>query len=90
MYTYYGKNTRPFTAVCNCHFGRRIIKTRVAQITRNNIVKELEKALAIHRQNAIEIDYLDKYYRGDQPILYRKKVNRPEVNNKIAINLAYE
>lgn len=90
MYTYYGKNTRPFTAVCNCHFGRRIIKTRAAQITRNNIVKELEKALAIHRQNAIEINYLDRYYRGDQPILYRKKVNRPEVNNKIAINLAYE
>lgn len=90
MYTYYGKNTRPFTAVCNCHFGRRIIKTRAVQITRNNIVKELEKALAIHRQNAIEIDYLDKYYRGDQPILYRKKINRPEVNNKIAINLAYE
>lgn len=90
MYKYYGKNVRPFTAVCNCHFGRRIIKTRAVQITRNNIVKELEKALAIHRQNAIEINYLDRYYRGDQPILYRKKVNRPEVNNKIAINLAYE
>ena len=29
-------------------------------------------------------------YRGDQPILYRKKVNRPEVNNKLVLNLAYE
>lgn len=40
--------------------------------------------------NAIEIEYLDRYYRGDQPILYRQKVNRPEINNKIAVNLAYE
>ena len=44
----------------------------------------------VHRQNAAEIEYLDRYYRGDQPILYRKKVNRPEVNNKIVVNLAYE
>ena len=44
----------------------------------------------IHEQNAIEIEYLDRYYRGDQPILYRQKVNRPEINNKIAVNLAYE
>ena len=90
MYKYYGKNIRPFTAVCGCNFGRTVIYTRASRINRNNIVKELEKALTIHRQNAIEIDYLDRYYRGDQPILYRKKVNRPEVNNKIAINLAYE
>ena len=44
----------------------------------------------VHNQNAREIEYLDRYYRGDQPILYRKKVNRPEVNNKIVLNLAYE
>ena len=90
MYKYYGKNIRPFTAVCDCHFGRRIIYTRAARISRENIVKELNNALTIHRQNATEINYLDRYYRGDQPILYRKKVNRPEVNNRIAINLAYE
>lgn len=90
MYKYYGKNVRPFTAICDCHFGRRVIYTRVTQINRENIGKELNKALSIHRQNATEINYLDRYYRGDQPILYRKKVNRPEVNNKIAINLAYE
>lgn len=90
MYKYPHKNYRPFTAVCDCNFGRKIIYTRKSKITRNNIVEELEKALVIHRQNAIEIEYLDRYYRGDQPILYRKKVNRPEVNNKITVNLAYE
>ena len=90
MYKYPHKNYRPFTAVCDCNFGRKIIYTRKSKITRNNIVEEIEKALVIHRQNAIEIENLDRYYRGDQPILYREKVNRPEVNNKITVNLAYE
>lgn len=89
-YRYYGKNIRPFTAVCDCNFGRKIIKTNKSQINASNIVEELNKALAIHNQNAIEINYLDRYYSGDQPILYRKKVNRPEVNNKLVVNLAYE
>ena len=89
-FKYFGKNIRPFTAVCNCNFGRKIIKTNKAQINASNIVEELNKALAIHNQNAIEVNYLDRYYSGDQPILYRKKVNRPEVNNKLVVNLAYE
>lgn len=89
-YQYFGKNTRPFTAICGCNFGRRIIYTNKKQITANNIIDELNKALVVHNQNAREIEYLDRYYRGDQPILYRKKVNRPEVNNKIVLNLAYE
>lgn len=89
-FKYFGKNIRPFTAVCDCNFGRKIIKTNKSQINASNIVEELNKALAIHGQNAIEINYLDRYYSGDQPILYRKKVNRPEVNNKLVVNLAYE
>lgn len=89
-FKYFGKNIRPFTAVCDCNFGRKIIKTNKSQINASNIVEELNKALAIHNQNAIEINYLDRYYSGDQPILYRKKVNRPEVNNKLVVNLAYE
>lgn len=90
MYKYPHKNIRPFSAVCDCNFGRQIIYTNAKQITKSNIVEELNKALAIHNQNAVEIEYLDRYYRGDQPINYRKKVNRPEVNNKIPVNLAYE
>ena len=89
-FKYFGKNIRPFTAVCDCNFGRKIIKTNKSKINASNIVEELNKAIAIHNQNAIEINYLDRYYSGDQPILYRKKVNRPEVNNKLVVNLAYE
>ena len=87
---YYGKNVRPFSAICDCSFGRRVIYTNARSITEFNIVDDLNKALPIHLQNAAEIDYLDRYYRGDQPILYRRKANRPEVNNKIVVNLAYE
>ena len=90
MYRYAHKNVRPFSAVCQNNYGRQVIFTRKRQITKNNIIEELNKALVIHEQNAIEIEYLDRYYRGDQPILYRQKVNRPEINNKIAVNLAYE
>lgn len=90
MYRYPGKNIRNFNAVCGCSFGRKIICTKAKSIGIDNIVSELSKALIIHQQNAIEIEYLDRYYRGDQPILYRQKVNRPEVNNKITVNLSYE
>lgn len=83
------KNYRPFTAICDCHFGRRIIYTNAGVITKNNIREELSHAMPIHRQNAVEINYLDRYYRGDKPIRYRKKDVRPEVNNRVVINLSY-
>lgn len=89
-YRYVGKNTRPFSAITNNNYGRTIIYTNQNRIDENNIVQELNNALVYHTQNATEIEYLDRYYRGDQPILYRRKVNRPEVNNKVLVNLAYE
>lgn len=89
MWKYCGKNIRPFTALTGCRFGRQIITTIAGRIDASNVVKELNNALPTHNQNAKEIDYLDRYYRGDQPILYRRKTTRPEVNNKIVENLAY-
>ena len=89
-YRYVGKNTRPFSAITQNNYGRSIIYTNQNRIDENNIVQELNNALVYHTQNATETEYLDRYYRGDQPILYRQKVNRPEVNNKVLVNLAYE
>lgn len=88
MWRYTGQNRRPFSALTGNRYGREVIFTKKDVIDRTNIVEELNKALAIHRQNAMEIDYLDKYYRGDQPILYREKKVRPDVNNKVVENLA--
>lgn len=71
-------------------FGRRVIYTEVTEINEGNIIDVLQKALFTHLQNQSEIDYLYKYYRGDQPILGRKKEVRPEINNMIVENRANE
>lgn len=86
----YSRNRQPFSVISDNHFGRRIIETNLREITKDNIVKELGKALSIHYKNREEIDYLDRYYRGDQPILYRTKEVRPEINNKEVENHALE
>jgi len=66
-----------------------VIYTNEKKITSGNVVKELTKALSTHRQNAEEIDYLYNYYLGNQPVLYRQKQVRPEINNKVVQNTAY-
>lgn len=70
--------------------GRRIIKSSVTEITDDNVLEVLLKALSVHYQNRSEIDYLYKYYKGDQPIRYRVKDVRPEICNKIVENRANE
>lgn len=83
------KNSKPFNQVCHNSFGREVIYTNELKITPANIVKELSKAISTHRQNAEEIDYLYNYYLGNQPVLYRTKQVRPEINNKVVQNTAY-
>lgn len=70
--------------------GRRVIKTSVTEITEANVTEVLFKALGTHELNRSEIDYLWNYYRGEQPILHRKKDVRPEICNKIVENRANE
>ncbi len=83
------KNDQPFNEVCDNSFGREVLFTNELEITRENILVDLQKRLNKHNQNATEIDYLYNYYLGNQPVLYRKKVVRPEINNKIVQNFAY-
>ena len=73
----------------NLH-GRRMITTDEREVTNSNILKILDKSFIDHSVNRIEIDYLYKYYKGEQPILYRKKAVRPEICNKIVENRANE
>ena len=70
--------------------GRRVIKSSVREITRDNVVDVLTKALVTHDLNRSEIEYLWNYYRGKQPILNRVKDVRPEICNKIVENRANE
>ena len=71
-------------------FGRHVIYTDVAEINAGNIIDVLQKALFVHLQNSADIDYLYRYYRGDQPVLYREKEVRPEICNKVVENRANE
>lgn len=86
----YGHNRKSFTSICHGQLGRKVIYSSTKEITKDNVVLELGKALVIHWQNREEIAYLDRYYCGDQPIGYRQKPVRPEINNKIIENRAFE
>ena len=71
-------------------YGRRMIRSSVKEITEDNLLEVLQKALNVHALNRSEIEYLYDYYRGKQPILNRVKAVRPEINNKIVENRANE
>jgi SPP1 family phage portal protein len=62
----------------------------VTEINAGNVVDVLRKAMATHELNRGEIDYLWKYYKGNQPILTRTKNVRPEICNRIVENRANE
>lgn len=70
--------------------GRRKIFSDYETITAENVVDMLNKTNPVHALNAEEIDYLYKYYKGEQPILNRVKEIRPEICNKIVENHANE
>ena len=73
------------------HFsGRRAITSCVDTVDESNVLDVLKEVMGIHNINNAEIDYLWRYYRGEQPIRYRKKEIRPEICNKIVENRANE
>ncbi len=71
-------------------FGRKKIYTDIEEITRDNVLIVLRKALITHWANKADIEYLYAYYRGRQPILEREKEVRPEIKNMIVENRANE
>jgi SPP1 family phage portal protein len=72
------------------YFGRTKILSDEITITSGNVVKVLSDALNTHRKNRAEIDYLYRYYKGEQPILRRVKEIRPEICNRTVENRANE
>lgn len=71
-------------------YGRRMIHTDASEITINNVVEEVHKAVLVHDVNRAEIDKLYRYYRGKSEILGKKKEVRESINHKINENRAYE
>lgn len=71
-------------------FGRKQIYTDERNITAENVVDVLRKALAVHDVNQGEIQYLWDYYTGKTPILNKTKEVRETINHKICVNRANE
>lgn len=86
----YTRNRLPFSEICSNSYGRKIIYSNAETIDATNICAEVAKAYSTHLRNREEINYLERYYKGDQPINYRTKKIRPEINNKIVENHAIE
>ena len=64
-------------------FGRKVIYYDTGEITRENVCDILNKALEIHRHNALEIDRLYQIFKGNQAIFGKTKTVREEINNRI-------
>lgn len=70
--------------------GRRKIRTPVRVITADNVIDVVNAALGYHAANVMEIDYLYRYYRGQQDIRHKQKQVRESINNKVTVNRANE
>ena len=72
-------------------FGRKIIYANYNEEDMNTetITKIMNDVFSVHMQNASEIDYLEKYYKGYQPIIGKVKEVRPTINNTVVENNAY-
>lgn len=70
--------------------GRKVLYApyRPAELTIEIIFKILKDIFPDHIKNRTEIDYLYKYFKGDQPILNKVKRVRPDINNIVVENIA--
>lgn len=69
--------------------GRQQIFTDIKNINKDNLLLVLNDAFIIHERNVMEMDYLMRYERGEQP-LNREKEIRPEIDIQAQENHAAE
>lgn len=71
------------------HNGRQRIILDYDEITPENVMEVMQKALSIHSSNKQDCEYLINYFLGDQDILYRPPAETSNINNKTVVNYAY-
>ena len=71
-------------------YGRKIAYADADEIKENNIISVVGSCIGDFNWNKRIFKYLWDYYKGDQPIRYREKVVRDDVNNPIVENHAWE
>lgn len=79
------------TTLHGSYFGRTVLKTSLSENELNpiNLMRMLEDVLPTHFNNRKQIDYLIGVYRGNQDILNKTKLIRPEINNKVVENTSF-
>lgn len=86
----FARNTMYFQDLVKGNYGRKIAYTDAERITSDNVVKVIGQCIGVFYGNKSAIRYLWRYYKGDQPVLYRTKVSNEDITNKILENHAYE
>lgn len=83
-------NTMTLQQLVKGKFGRKTAYADVEQITEDNIVSVVGNCIGVFNSNKRIFQYLWDYKNGDQPIRYRTKLVRDDVNNPIVENHAWE
>lgn len=83
-------NRISFNDLVNGDFGRKIAYTDAIEINSQNVVDVIGNCIGCFYKNKPAIKYLWKYYKGDQPVLYRTKISNEDIINKVVENHAYE
>ena len=83
-------NTMHLQDLVKGRYGRKIAYANAEEVTENNILKIVGDCIGVFNWNKAIFKYLWDYKNGDQPIRYRKKVVRDDVNNPIVENHAWE
>lgn len=71
------------------HNGRQRIILDYDEVTPENVIEIMQKALSIHSSNRQDCEYLIDYFLGDQDILYRPAPETSNINNTTVVNYAY-
>ncbi|MGN0378530.1 MAG: phage portal protein [Butyrivibrio sp.] len=71
------------------NIGRAVLTTYEPEITYDNIIPILQKIMPLHEVDARQMQFLDNYEKGNQP-LCRKKTYRPDIDIKEVDNVANE
>lgn len=81
------RNDRPFRdLVPNGDYGLKIAYTDYEAVNADNVVDIVGKTINIFYRNRERAQYLWRYKNGDQPVLYRTKTVRDDINNPICEN----
>lgn len=83
-------NTMRLQDLVKGSYGRKIAYADVEEINENNVISVVGSCIGVFNWNKPIFKYLWDYKNGDQPIRYRQKTVRDDVNNPIVENHAWE